>query len=491
MFKKLICLFLAGAMLFAVVGCKDSKTVISDDSFYDDYYDGETVSDDMNDNNTSGNNASGNNTSGNNTSGNNVSSKGNSSRHKSPANNGNVNGDDHDITQNVKDKNKFKGKIVKMLVSWDIKNNSFEMNAIKNLKKDLGITIKPVVTTIELYQTKLTSMIASKDSPDICYMDSSGFPTMILKNKIVPIDTNIIDIKKDIELTIPVMDLFKWNGKYYGIACPGSWQGGPYVLLYNKTAIVQKGYKTPLELYRKGDWNWDTFAELAKNMTDKSKGFYGFGCDDTVQQAFLASIKTDFVKFEGKTIKNNLDDPKLTKALTFLSELRKNGYTNPEINGGKSTSRAMTVYSTWILQKKHWKTALGTEATECVPIPSPKGQEAVTAFDAKVFCIARGAKNPEAALYAARYFIDPDNYDMTTEIESKQMREMFYELGKSKNVFGGLGRGVASYNAEEDYWKLLYLTRESAENIPVRLKEQKTLIDGAISKIESDSKLFN
>ena len=325
MFKKLICLFLAGAMLFAVVGCKNSKTVISDDSFYDDYYDGDTVSGDMNDNNTSGNNASGNNASGNNTSGNNVSSKGNSSRHKSPANNGNVNGDDHDITQNVKDKNKFKGKIVKMLVSWDIKNNSFEMNAIKNLKKDLGITIKPVVTTIELYQTKLTSMIASKDSPDICYMDSSGFPTMILKNKIVPIDTNIIDIKKDIELSIPVMDLFKWNGKYYGIACPGSWQGGPYVLLYNKTAIVQKGYKTPLELYRKGDWNWDTFAELAKNMTDKSKGFYGFGCDDTVQQAFLASIKTDFVKFEGKTIKNNLDDPKLTKALTFLSELRKNG----------------------------------------------------------------------------------------------------------------------------------------------------------------------
>ena len=52
MFKKLICLFLAGAMLFAVVGCKNSKTVISDDSFYDDYYDGDTDSGDMNDNNT-------------------------------------------------------------------------------------------------------------------------------------------------------------------------------------------------------------------------------------------------------------------------------------------------------------------------------------------------------------------------------------------------------------------------------------------------------
>ena len=74
--------------------------------------------------------------------------------------------------------------------------------------------------------------------------------------------------------------------------------------MYNKTAIVQKGYKTPLELYRAGEWNWDTFAELAKNMTDKDKEIYGFGCEDPVLQAFLASTKTDFVKIEGTTIKN-------------------------------------------------------------------------------------------------------------------------------------------------------------------------------------------
>ena len=484
MFKKLICLFLAAVMLFAVAGCKESKPVISDDTFYDEYYDEETdPSSDLIDEGDNGTDSSKQNQ-------NNTSSKGKGSN-KSTANNGNVDGDATDITQTLVDKDKFKGKVVKMLVNWDVKTNTFEMKAIENLKKELGITIKPITTTIELYQTKLTSMIASNDSPDICFMGADSFPTMILKNKIVPIDTTILDIKNDIELSIPVMDLFKWDGKYYGIACPGTWQGGPYILLYNKTAIVQKGYKTPLELYREGNWNWDTFAELAKNMTDKSKGFYGFGCEDDVQQAFLASIKTDFVKFEGKTIKNNLDDPNLTKALTFLSNLRKNGYMNPEGNGGNKTDRAMTVKSTWILQKQHKLLAVGTEATECVPVPSPKGQEPVTAFDARVFCIARGAKNPEAALYAARYFIDPDNYDMESEIESDQMRAMFYELGKSKNVFGGLGRGVTTYNDEEDYWKLLYLTRFSPEDIPVKLKERKSLVDGAISKIQSDAKLFN
>ena len=37
--KKLVCLILAGAMLFAVAGCEDSKPVISDDTFFDEYYD--------------------------------------------------------------------------------------------------------------------------------------------------------------------------------------------------------------------------------------------------------------------------------------------------------------------------------------------------------------------------------------------------------------------------------------------------------------------
>lgn len=512
LFKRLACFILAAAMLFAVAGCEDSKPVISDDTFYDEYYDegtdlssdvasdeegdidkeggksSETSSGNKTDKNSSDNKTSANKDSSNNQ--NNTSNKVDTNNQNNTSSNVDS-GDANDITQNVDNKDKFKGKTVKMLFNWDVNKNSFEKNAIDNIKKDLGITVKPIVTTQELYQTKLTSMIASNDSPDVCFMDETDFPTMILKNKIVPIDTSILDIEKDTELSLPVMDIFKWDGKYYGIACPGTWQGGPYVIIYNKTAIVQKGYKTPLELYRAGNWNWDTFAELAKNMTDKSKNFYGFGCADDVLTAFLSSIKTDFVRLDGTKIKNNLDDANLTKALTFLSELRKNGYMNPENNGGKSTARAMSLYSTWVLQKAHYKNAVGTENIEIVPVPSPKGQTPVTAYDARVFCIARGAKNPEAAHYAMRYFVDPDNYDMENDIEVKQAREMFFELSKSKNVYAGIGQGVASYNNSEDFWGLLWLTRESPEDIPVKLQAKKSVIDGIISKIESDIKLFN
>lgn len=475
----MISLALVIALLATFSACK--KSSIAEDSFYSDYdelpeitqqEDGETGTDS---NEQGSNKGSGKSKTKNNSSGNNGGSTSNNDYNPYT-----------DLTS------KYKGKTVRILTWWTIssKSNAFEQAVIDKMKKELGITLKVVTTTQELYQTKLTSMIASNDSPDLAFMDSTSFPIMILKNKVVPLDTNIIDLKNDKEISVSTMDNFKWDGKYYGINCMGNWQGGPYLLYYNKTAIRQKGYKTPYELYKAGKWNWDTFAELAKNMTDKTKNYYGFGCEDPDQVAFLDSIRTDFVKYSGTTIINNLDDPNLTKVLTFLSNLRANGYMAPENNGGASDKRAMTVKGTWAMQSSQADSMWG-DSCEAVPVPSPAGQKQVIASDARVLCVCRGSKNPEAALYAARYFLDPDNYDMNSEIRSQQLREMFKITTSSDQIFSGTGRGVASYNGEEQFWKLLWLTRESAADIPVALKSSKNVIDGAISKINEDIKAFN
>ena len=465
--KKIACLLLVLLFTFSIIGCNGNKTSILDDT------DIGAGNDDYGYNDDASGNQGGN--------GGSVDKDDDSTVSK-PI----VNDDGYDPYAKLKDE--VKGKTVRFLINWSI--NDFEQKVIDNLKKDLGITLKPVTVSTELYQTKLTSMIASNDSPDLCVMLSTDFPMMPLKNKLQAIDTSIIDIKKDSELSLSTMDLFKWDDKYYGINCGGNWQGGPFFVYYNATLIKQKGYKTPLQLYKAGNWNWDTFEELAKNMTDKSKNYYGFGCESTVQVAFLSSIKTDFVKVSNGKMTNNLNDANLLKALSFVSNLKANGYMEPSLSGGKVDNRAMTLKGAWMLQKQFYDHCYGDDG-EVVPVPCPKGQKQVVASQSRVISIVRGAKQTKAAHLAARYFVDPDSYNMNDQIKSKQMREMFYSASKSDNIYCGMGVGVAQYDDPQLYWDLLYLSEYSAADIPVKLKQHESVINGVIDKIKKDSALFN
>lgn len=47
------------------------------------------------------------------------------------------------------------------------------------------------------------------------------------------------------------------------------------LIYYNKDLFLEKGLKTPTELYKEGNWNYEEFLKAARSLTDSQQGIYG------------------------------------------------------------------------------------------------------------------------------------------------------------------------------------------------------------------------
>ncbi len=167
----------------------------------------------------------------------------------------------------------------------------------------------------------IISMVNSGEVCDLGEAHDQNFPIYGAKN-----------IVQDVSQYVDLNDGF-WNDActsaftYGGVPYAMGAGAGPVVISYNKTLFEQFGVKTPREYFEEGNWNWDTFREVALEMTGDTNGdgendVYGFGWWDSFYVQMLAANGISHINYSGDTVTSNYQTAAATEAFEFLQ----NGY---------------------------------------------------------------------------------------------------------------------------------------------------------------------
>ncbi len=268
------------------------------------------------------------------------------------------------------------------------------------LKEHYGAEIQFVRTTYDELPTKLAQLVLSSNSPDLVHYKYQDNPGFILNELVTEITPDLIDFDSALWSGIKeVNQEYAFNGKIFTPIVNLINNGYIY---YNVQMFEEAGLETPLELYRKGEWTWDTMRDLAEQLTvkgsDGSVKVYGM----TTGSDFYMTCGSDFAKAnEDGTVTNNLSDPNLAKVFNYIFRTGTAG-SNCRMMIGQFTEEflagniAMICDEAWVRSMLYDKMKSG----EVRFAPSPKMPDADEYYVNSLIStlwIAKNAPNPQGA----------------------------------------------------------------------------------------------
>lgn len=331
--------------------------------------------------------------------------------------------------------------------------------AIKRYEEKYNSRITFIYSPWMEKQSKLEVMMAAGTPPDI-YAPIDGFPQFAINGYAQPIN-ELINIKDPIWKDVKdAYDAIEWKGKHHFVVTNS---GGLDVVWYNKKIFSENNIETPYELYKKGEWNWNTFRDLAIRLTQDTNNDgiidqWGFSCAGS--EALILTTGNDLIKFNGSagTMENNLKHTDVLNALTFFRQAGAAGYNiiQPNMNDyqedfacGKIAMHIGAIWSDVVW----WKNLMLNGGCSFVPAPKyPDSDEYYVGGFADLWMIPKGASNTEGAsaflTELRKAEIDPEVKKITREGDAvhrgwrEQEFEMQEELHKLKFVycfFAGVG----------------------------------------------------
>ncbi len=364
---------------------------------------------------------------------------------------------------------------------------------IDQYKKLTGVNVKTTVVAEGDYATKLVSMVTAKNSPDIVCLTSNNFPSLVTK-AMQPLDPKDFQLDSDC-WSKTLMDAYKINGRYFGVAMPKSWscEDLNYVTYYNPTILKSFGVTTtPYQLYKQGKWNWETQSDIARKAKQAGKTGLALQSSDV----FMHSAGQDFVSYDGKQFKNLLGgtgkaNTLLVNAWSEVAKLQTDGAI-----GGWSTDFAsgkiamMTGIAYGLYNEGNWYTEAVGKTLEAVPVAGPKGSTAYTPIRPKTWGIPKKAKNAEGAAYFLRYFLDTSAFNFSSTFYNKQFEEVFNTITKAsakKSVM--FGWGVSDYITPDTYNTICNeLQKTTAKDIPSRIGQVGSTINSPVTRANKELK---
>lgn len=383
----------------------------------------------------------------------------------------------------------LKGTTVKMLFWRPL--TTAEQATIKSFEKQTGmkVEVKNAANAGGVYAELISASLAAKEGFDIAMFNNINFPsrpTMYMQplNDIKGFDFN------DPAWDKSLMDTQKINGKYYGVNIVGGHTNEFVAMYYNATMFKNRGVTTPRQLWEKGNWNWDTFLECAKAMTYKENGvqYHGYVNRGTGYMTYwLQAAGTDLVTYDGSKFKSNLSDANVLNIIKYYNEFRtKHKVMSDETYGvdnfrqGQSAMFSVITYA--MFKDSDTRFNQMTDTIDAVPFPMPKGKEEVALVDTALFGILKGAKNPEGAAHFLRYFLDPQNYNLSANFINKNLEKTFNALAKmNKRV--SITEGVVNYGAQVDFANVCHnIVLTDAAQVTSKVKSYATNFDFAVNK---------
>ena len=305
------------------------------------------------------------------------------------------------------------GASIKMLIWWNTSTDDTEKTT--HFKNETGIYVSYETASIDKYQSNLSSKIMAGNPPALAAIINEWYPQPITRGLMQPIKNTGWDYSNPIYATA-MMDQFSYKGEQYGIALKGSNMPTFEVMFFNKKVLASFGVtKDPYELWKAGQWNWDTCLEIAQKCTNAKMDKYGLTL--IYQNYWMLSAGQDFVLSDKSGLKNNIKSSKLLDAWylawdmiytykvipTYFSQQQQLFYNGSVamLGGGSYFMQAEARYSNYVPQNM-------SDEWDVVPFPSPKGQAAVAACEGVVWGFPTKVKGNQlqAAMWYLRYYLD-------------------------------------------------------------------------------------
>ena len=393
---------------------------------------------------------------------------------------------------------KLNGQKIKMLIWWDVAaDDTKEANVFK---EKVGISVAFETATMDKYQSTLSGKIMAGNPPQVAAIINSWYPQPITRGLMQPIKNTGWDYtnKTDDIYALSMMEQFSYKGEMYGVALKGSNHSTFSVLFFNKDILAANGVKEdPYQLWKKGQWNWDTCLQIAKACTDAKNEKYGMGC--VSQYHWMLSAGQDFVLSDIDGLKNNIKSSGVLNAWSHAWDMYYTHKVVPTTAGqqrelffseqiamlgmGSFAMQADPSYTSYVPQNAKFNWSV-------VPFPSPKGQSAVAAVEGTVwgFPTKVSGDKLQAAMWWLRYHLDDAAYSSRDFYANEESWEVMGWMWNQK-VQSYNSVGVISYGGKYDAWSIQYSVIDEATTkaaIKTNLDKWHAELDANITAIENE-----
>ena len=328
-----------------------------------------------------------------------------------------------------------KGSTVKFATWIDHKSNPETAQVIKNFESKTGIKVDIVDVAQDGYMTKLVSMIASNNAPDV-FVDNGEFPVSL---KIAQPMNNYIN-SKDTVWSKSHMKYGTINGKIYVVNGEKVCWNFVTGLFFNKKVSEENGIKTPYDYRDENNWNWDTLRQYMKDYTAIPGEHYGGYLS---ADALAKTAGTSLVKYNNGTFSSGVGDSNLTKAIQVYADIKKNGYMMDSVHHVflKNGTQGLFFGSSWQMMRSavNWRDTgedqvnFNLDDFGFIECPGPKGGKAYSSLNTRAYGICKGAANPKGGAYFLRWFLDDANYDFNTVYKKPAVAKEMINRVKAAN----------------------------------------------------------
>ena len=378
----------------------------------------------------------------------------------------------------------YKGKTIKLLLWYT--PEPFEQAIYDEFEMLTGAKIKIIKTGTQSVNDKLVALIAANSAPDATVMEQDNFPKFITKNLIQPIDS-YISRSEDKWLAFDIMDDIKYGDKYYGVT--DHFWGDTFFVYYNKDLFDNElsVKENPKDLYNSGKWNWDTFYDLAKQMTKKDSGnnIIQYGAIHTQLNLFALSAGATVVKANNGNFTNTLNSKEMKDAAEMEKKLSKDGYYVVDQGDFAKGNVAMCVHPQYPLRNKgSWDSY--NFNWDAVPFPSYTNGQSYNPAGYQFGVVPMKAKEPEAG-FMLMNFRAYCQENMTTLKNSTPERLELYKkvaLGQKK---APLDVGVVG----TQMWTLYRELANSGKKTQTPIDEWLPKIDGKLVEFYDEVKAYS
>ncbi len=204
----------------------------------------------------------------------------------------------------------------------DYKNKTKLISDIEK-KYNCKIEWKPVNDSIAYYKAFATATMAGTKYADIVPLPGDqGFPDAIANGYMLQLDKYMSDFDDVTMFSKNTDTILKVNGKHYFLQNTGA-GGVDRGLFFNQKVLDACGVKkSPHDLYDEGNWNWDTFREIAIACTKKIGATQYYGLASVNMRPWIMSNNGAIYKTAADGTQSfNLDSKECMEALRFMYDL--------------------------------------------------------------------------------------------------------------------------------------------------------------------------
>ena len=314
-----------------------------------------------------------------------------------------------DVTDKLQ--GELENKTIKWFAHFDLNANSFGKDvpvSIQLFENVYGGKIEWISTTWETRYSDMSTYVLGGEGIDFfSATDQDGFPMGAQNGMFVPADP-YIDWSSELwsGQVKDLSDRFKFKGSHYVICTQAT---SDCVVIYNKDTISENGLDDPLELYREGKWDWNTYKSMLEEFCDAESECYGLDGFWT-EKALMLTTGTPLVSMENDQLVLNMGHPNMERAMEYQYDLFKSGLIldksvfdwaeQPHFMGEGKELFYNCGFWTLERAKEQWSADFGENV---MFVPMPKDPEAdkyylPAGMEKAGFLLCKGGQNPEGVI---------------------------------------------------------------------------------------------